>query len=75
MLKPNAKTAKIKEQIINDRATALMLIFSIAPSGKEYRLQLVGDCLPFGNRDFQFNEEGELVGAGTGLCDCELDDN
>ncbi|MBA7624975.1 hypothetical protein ES703_32395 [subsurface metagenome] len=67
MLMPNAKTVKIKEQIIDDPATGLMVVFRLTPSG-ESRLHLVGDILPFGNRDFQFGADGELVGTGTGTC-------
>jgi hypothetical protein len=67
MLMPNAKVVKIKEQIINDLATGLMVIVRLTPSG-EPRLHLIGDTLPFGNRDFQFSEDGELVGTGTGTC-------
>ena len=67
MLIPNAKVVKIKEQIINDLATGLMIVFRLTPSG-EPRLHLIGDILPFGNRDFQFDCNGELAGAGTGTC-------
>ncbi len=67
MLLTNAKTINIKEQIINDPATGLMLVLRLTPSG-EPRLHLVGDILPFGNRDFQFGADGELVGTGTGTC-------
>ena len=69
MLKPNAKTLQIKEQIINDLVTELTLIFRVAQGG-EARLQLLGDNLPFGNRDFQFNKDGKLVGTGTGVRNC-----
>ena len=44
-----------------------MLIFKLTQSG-EPRLHLIGDSLPFGNRDFQFDCNGELVGTGTGTC-------
>ena len=67
MLKPNAQTARIKEQFINDEVTGLLLIFRVTSSG-EARLQLQGDILPYGNRDFQFDMNGELAGTGTGLC-------
>ncbi len=71
MLLPNSKTVKIKEQIINDRATGLMLVFRLTPSG-ESRLHLIGDILPFGNRDFQFDCDGELAGIGVGTCGCGI---
>lgn len=66
MLKPNAKDCKIKEQVINDVVSNLLLVFRVTPSG-ETRLSLMGNSLPYGNRDFQF-VDGELVGTGTGLC-------
>lgn len=72
MLLPNAKTVKIKEQIINDDVTGLMLVFRVTPSG-EARLHLMGDSLPFGNRDFQFDEDGELTGTGTGIYESKVE--
>jgi hypothetical protein len=66
MLKRNAKTVKIKEQVINDLVTGLTLIFRVTPSG-EARLHLLGDNLPFGNRDFQFDKNGKLAGTGMGV--------
>jgi len=66
MIKQNAKTLQIKEQYINDLVTGLTLIFRVTPSG-EARLQLTGDNLPFGNRNFQFDKNGKLAGTGTGL--------
>ena len=66
MILPSAETVQIKEQIINDLATGLVLIFTVVPNG-ESRLHMMGDNLPFGNRDFAFDKEGGLVGTGTGL--------
>lgn len=66
MLLPNEKTLQIKEQVINDAVTDLQLVFRVTPSG-EARLHLIGDSLPFGNRDFQFDRNGELAGTGTGI--------
>ena len=71
MLRHNARYVKIKEQVINDRATGLMIVFRVTPSC-EPRLHLIGDILPFGNRDFQFNKHGDLVGTGTGLSECGI---
>ncbi len=65
MLKQNGGTLRIKEQLINDPVTGLTLIFRLTPSG-EPRLHLSGENLPFGNRDFQFDKNGELAGTGTG---------
>jgi hypothetical protein len=67
MLKQNAKTLAIKEQMIDDPVTGLTFIFRVTPSG-EARIHIMGDILPFGNRDFQFDTNGEEAGAGTGLC-------
>lgn len=72
MLKRNAKTLRVKEQFIDDAVTGLMLTFRVTPSG-EARLHLSGSILPFGNRDFQFNKDGEIVGTGTGFCKCKFD--
>ena len=69
MIKPNAKECHIKEQLIDDPVTGLMLIFRVTPSG-EARLHLIGTSLPFGNRDFQFDKDGVLAGTGTGLSSC-----
>lgn len=70
MVLPNARIVKIKEQVINDDVTGLMLVFRVVGNG-EFRLHLVGSPLPFGNRDFQFSEDGDLIGTGTGLTICE----
>ena len=40
MIKPDAKTLNIKEQMIDDPATGLMLIFRLTPNG-EPRLHVV----------------------------------
>jgi len=69
MLKQNAKTLHIKEQLIHDLVTGLTLVFRVAPDG-ESCIQLLGDNLPFGNRDFQFGKDGKLVGTGTGVRNC-----
>jgi hypothetical protein len=69
VLKQDAQTCKIKEQYVADIVTDITLIFRVTTNG-EARLTLVSDTLPFGNRDFQFNKDGELVGTGTGLSIC-----
>jgi len=66
MLKRNAKTLRIKEQVINNLVTNLTLIFRVTPGG-EARLHILGDDLPFGNRDFQFDRRGVLAGTGVSL--------
>ena len=73
ILKQNPQTLKIKEQLINDAVTDLMLMFRVTPSG-EARLHIIGSSLPFGNRDFQFDKAGKLVGTGTGMCYCDVED-
>jgi hypothetical protein len=55
----------IKEQVIRDEPSGLTLTFWRDSSGMG-RLQVTGD-LPFGNRDFLFNQEGDFDGAGTGV--------
>lgn len=69
MLKPNGQTCNIKEQLIGDPVTGLTLLFRVTPDG-EARLHLLGDNLPFGNRDFQFDINGKLAGTGTGIYGC-----
>lgn len=63
------KTIKIKEQVIKDLVTGLTIIFKAVSNG-EGRMWLRGSILPFGNRDFQFSPEGELVGTCTCTKDC-----
>jgi len=66
--KPNGQDCIIKEQIIEDEVTGLTIQIEKAPDG-ESRVRIYGD-LPFGNRDFSFDADGELVGTGTatGVC-------
>ena len=63
------KTINIKEQTIKDLVTGLTIIFKVVGSG-EGRMYLKGSSLLFGNRDFQFSPEGELVGTCTCTKDC-----
>ena len=65
--KPNGKAWKMWEGIHEDLVTGLTLVFQVQ-SGGDVKLHLQGNCLPHGNRDLIFNERGELVGSGTGLC-------
>ena len=66
MLKLNGKTLRVKEQVINDLATGLMVILRATPDG-EARIEISGDILPFGNRSLQFDADGSLVGTGTSV--------
>ncbi len=61
------KLLKIKEQIIWNDSCGLTIQFQVTPDGKEFRVKLFGDILKYGNRDFQFNSEGELIGTGTAM--------
>ena len=71
MLKTSDSPLVIKQQIIKDLPTGLTIIFEVVSSG-EGRMRLCGSTLPFGNRDFQFDSNGELVGTGTGLAGCSI---
>jgi len=64
-LKPNGKTCGIREQIVEDPATGLILQFE-CDNGRA-RLVIAGEALPFGNREILFDEEGREAGAGTML--------
>ncbi len=75
-VKPNAQLVRIKEQIIDDPASGLTLMFSACPGPHtdsiRYQLRICGDALPYGNRDLLFTEDGELGAAGTatgGICE------
>jgi len=56
----------IREQIVKDLPTNLTIIFRSVSNGESI-MHLEGSCLPFGNRNFQFNSKGELVGTDTCL--------
>ena len=62
-LKPNGAICKIREQIIDDPVSGLTLQFEARDDGTT-RLLLCGN-LPFGNRDFVFDADGQEAGAGT----------
>ena len=69
MLKRDAKTLRIKEQMINDLVTGLTVILRVTPGG-EARIEISGDILPFGDRSLQFDVDGRLVGTGTSVGGC-----
>jgi len=69
MLKRDAKTLRIKEQMINDLTTGLMVLLRVTPDG-EARIEINGDTLPLGNRSFQFDSDGQLVSTGTSVSGC-----
>jgi len=64
-IKPTGKPCLIREQIIEDPVSELTLQFEAFDNGT-VRLCIYGD-LPFGNREFIFDENGELGGTGTAL--------
>lgn len=62
-LKPNGAQCAIREQIIEDLPSGLILQFECL--GGRMRLVIAGKSLPFGNREIVFDEEGREVAAGT----------
>ena len=62
-LKPNGAFCSIKEQIIEDLASGLILQFECMQG--RTRLVIAGRALPFGNREFIFDAEGREAAAGT----------
>ena len=69
MIRQNAKTVRVKEQLINDDAVSGLTLMFKAHKGGGWGLYIRGDNLPFKNRDFGFNQNGECIGSGTGLCE------
>lgn len=66
-LKPNGRSFIIPEQIIEDRVTGLTLQFKATPETPDtpYRLIIIGDALPFGNREILFDCTGAVGATGT----------
>jgi hypothetical protein len=62
-LKPNGALCSIREQIVEDPATGLILQFEC--SGGRTRLVIAGASLPFGNREIIFDKEGREIAAGS----------
>jgi len=62
-IKPNGNKCSIKEQIIEDRASGLTLLFE-CEDGRA-RLVIAGKSLPYGNREILFDDQGRESGAGT----------
>jgi hypothetical protein len=62
-VKPNGALCAIREQIVEDLASGLIL--QIECSGGRTRLVIAGRALPFGNREFIFDHEGREAAAGT----------
>ena len=62
-IKPNGALCAIREQIVEDLASGLILQFE-CQNGRT-RLVIAGRALPFGNRELIFDEQGQEVAAGT----------
>lgn len=62
-IKPNGASCSIREQIIEDAASGLTLLFE-CDNGRP-RLVIAGRNLPYGNREILFDEQGKEAGAGT----------
>jgi len=62
-LKPNGLTCHVKEQIVEDQASGLILQFECTDAGM--RLVIAGKSLPFGNREIMFDSQGKEAAAGT----------
>ena len=62
-IKPNGSLCKVREQIVEDLASGLILQFECA--GDKMRLVIAGKSLPLGNREILFDAEGREAAAGT----------
>jgi hypothetical protein len=62
-IKPNGNLCGIREQIVEDLASGLILQFE-CQNGKA-RLVIAGASLPFGNREILFDRDGKESAAGT----------
>ena len=62
-LKPNGALCHVREQIIEDAASGLILQFE-CDDGR-LRIVLAGKTLSVGNREILFDEQGREAGAGT----------
>lgn len=62
-LKPNGALCRVREQIIEDPASGLILQFE-CDDGR-LRLVLAGRTMNVGNREILFDEQGREAGAGT----------
>ena len=63
-IKPNGALCAIKEQIVEDLASGLILQFE-CHGGGQTRLVIAGRALPFGNREIIFDDQGKEAAAGT----------
>jgi hypothetical protein len=66
-LKPNGRVCTVREQIVEDVASGLILQFECAEGC--LRLVIAGQALPMGNREFIFDATGREAAIGTLLGD------
>jgi len=62
-LKPNGLVCSVKEQVVEDHASGLILQFECVNGGM--RLLITGKHLPHGNREIIFDHEGREAASGT----------
>lgn len=62
-IKPNGSLCAIREQIVEDPGSGLILQFECIEG--RTRVVIAGEDLPFGNREILFDAEGREAGAGT----------
>jgi hypothetical protein len=62
-LKPNGALCRVREQIIDDPASGLILQFE-CDDGR-LRLVIAGKAMAIGNREILFDQEGREAAAGT----------
>jgi len=62
-IKPNASLCSIREQIVEDVASGLVLQFECYEG--RTRLVIAGENLPFGNREILFDHDGREAASGT----------
>jgi hypothetical protein len=66
-LKPNGAMWAAREQIVEDPVSGLTFQFVLVPESEApVRLRVFGN-LPYGNREFTFDGDGNRTGAGTAL--------
>jgi hypothetical protein len=62
-VKPHGNKCAIREQIVEDLASGLTLLFEC--ENGHARLVIAGKSLPYGNREIVFDQDGREAGAGT----------
>ena len=62
-VKPNGNMCSVREQIVEDVATGLILQFECVEG--RLRLVIAGEKLPFGNREILFDQDGRESASGT----------